>query len=89
MLAEKFQKDADNKFELKKTKYGESYKIMPLHQLRIRLMSEFHEWEEVIFLESRGATYKPELEYQELIDIRNLASMLAERIKEEKNDREK
>lgn len=79
MLAEQFQKDANDKYELKKKKYGESYKTMPLHKLRIRLMAEYQEWQEIVFKESR--IYKPDLEYQELIDIRNLCSMLAERIK--------
>jgi len=74
MFAQKFQEDSENKYELRKIqKYDESWKILPISYLRRRLQEEIAEW----YLSKEGTKE----EYDELIDIRNFASMLGDRIK--------
>ncbi len=81
MFAQKFQEDSEKKYELRKQqKYGESWKIMSVNDLRRRLMDEIKEWRAVIFCEESGSTTL-EQEYDELMDIRNFCSMIGERIR--------
>lgn len=82
MFAEKFQEDSEKKYTDKIPKYGESWKTCPIHQLRLRLLSEIDEWQEVMFRDARGeGKYDASSEYEELMDIRNMCAMIAERIR--------
>lgn len=69
-------KDAYFKYQSKQQKHGNSWKYMELDALRGRLREEFHEWK----MSKQGKE-----EYYELIDIINIASMLATRIKEKRS----
>lgn len=63
--------DAAKKYDLKKSLKAESWKTLPLHSLRFNMCDEIGEW-----LVARGL----DNEYDELLDVVNLALMLAERI---------
>lgn len=76
MFAQKFQEDCEEKYERKKAKYGESWKTMPIKELKERLKEEYEEYDF-----NKDKHWK--IVYDELIDIRNLASMIADRIKGE------
>jgi len=65
--------DAMKKFESKRKKYKDSWKECSLDILRNKLDEEYEEWGEVKYIKLK--------EYDELLDIINVALMLAERIK--------
>jgi len=71
-------RDAEKKYQSKVSKYGESWKIMPLMELRTKLyFEEVVEWAETM------TNKEPiENEREELLDIINLACMLAKRLEE-------
>lgn len=64
--------DAAGKYEQRKAKYGESWKIMPLYELEKRLDVEIAEL-------NLAETFVEK--YDELLDVINLALMVAERIR--------
>jgi len=64
--------DCNLKYKHKMPEYGDSWKKMPLEHLYNRLDEEFFEF----------SNSKPSEEYGELIDIINIALMLATRIKQ-------
>ena len=75
MFAQRFQEDCEDKYERKKIQYGESWKTMSKKELQMRLIEEYDEWR---FNKDKS----PDIVYGELIDIRNIASMLATRTME-------
>lgn len=74
MTFEEILQFAEVKYLVKKIQYGESWKQMSLVALRERLKGEYLEWRE--FHDKRG-------EFEELMDIINLACMLATKLKKE------
>lgn len=68
--------DAEDKYRSKLPEYGESWKDCPVNVLRRGLKDEYDEWINSFskFVESE--------EYGELLDVINMACMIAERIKE-------
>lgn len=75
---------AEVKYIIKKEMYGESWKKMDIDTLRKRLIEESNEWKESYV---RGA--HPDKEFDELIDIINVACMIAERIRPEQKGAKK
>lgn len=63
---------ADNKYQSKKDKYGESWKTMDIAQLSERLSQEIQEMYVAIPVGEK---------YQELLDVINLSLMFAERLR--------
>lgn len=74
MFAQRFQNDAEKKYKSKIPEKGDSWTYSPRWFLVSALRHEIKEWEESL-------DGSPERQYDELIDIRNLASMLGERVK--------
>lgn len=73
--------DAENKYQRRIPIYAESWKTMPLLALENRLWTEIKEWGKSI----KDLDKRQEL--KELLDIINVASMLATRLKKEKEER--
>jgi len=65
---------AEEKYKSKLPKYGESWKTMPIDKLRERLNQEYSEW----------SNCSDDTEFSELLDIINLACMVARRLGGEK-----
>lgn len=70
----KVLRDAQDKYERKRAQYGESWKVLPIGALQVRLTEEFSEYQEA----------SPENKYDELLDVINCAAMLAARNKASK-----
>lgn len=64
-------KDAYDKFVSKKSKYGESWKHVSIKELTNKFVEEYTEW---------NTSDEDKEEYKELLDIINVALMLATRI---------
>ena len=66
--------EAQIEYLIKKEQYGESWKSMEFWQLEKRLEEEFKEYQQAD---------NQLMEYHELIDVINVACMLAERLRKE------
>lgn len=66
--------NANVKYQLRKEKYGESWKDMSIMDLKVRLYQEISEF--------RTASNNKE-QYNELIDIINISLMLSKKLDEE------